>query len=121
MLSGKSFRNLVTDETYEIIRICRVLIIRNISNIEIGKSGYGWAGFESQHQLEAMSSASLEAGLMPEMLCRFESPLGLLHLSSARNLLVADSYRQLINSFVSTKGKFFIVVNYQFSVYWGQG
>ena len=69
MFSGKSFRNLVTDETYEIIRVCRVLMIRNISNNEIGNSGYGWAGFESQHQIVAMSSASLEAGLMPEGLC----------------------------------------------------
>ena len=44
-------------------------MIRNISNNEIGNSGYGWAGFESQHQIVAMSSASLEAGLMPEGLC----------------------------------------------------
>ena len=102
MLSAKGFRNLVTDETYEIIRICRVVMIQNISNNEIGKSGHGGAGFASQHQIVAMSSASLEAGLMPEMLCRFESPLGLLHLSSARSMLDADSFRQLNNSFVST-------------------
>ena len=62
MLSAKGFRNLVTDETYKIIRIYRVVIIRNISNNKIGKSGYGWAGFESQHQIVAMSSAYLEAG-----------------------------------------------------------
>ena len=60
-------------------------MIRNISNNEIGNSGYGWAGFESQHQIVAMSSASLEAGLMPEGLRRFEPPLGLQH-QSARNL-----------------------------------